>query len=75
MTDRRAVALFLLGPWFNPSFWDDVEYEIDTLDLDDFAEFEAAGDLPLDSRNDFESDLRERLRLFVRNRYSPSEVD
>ncbi len=75
MTDRRAVALVLLGPWFNPSFGDDVEYEIDTLDLDDFAEFEAAGGLPLDSRSDFERDLRERLRLFVRNRYSPSGVD
>ncbi len=75
MTDRRAVALFLLGPRFNPSFWDDVEYEIDTLDVDDFAEFEAAGGLPLEPRSDFESELRERLRLFVRNRYCPSGVD
>ena len=75
MTDRRAVTLFLLGPWFNPSFWDDVEYEIDTLDVDDFAEFEAAEDLPVDPRTDFERDLRERLGAFVRSRHNPGELD
>lgn len=69
MTDRRAVALFLLGPWFNPTFWDDVEYELETLDIDDFEEFEAAGDLPLEPRAGFESDLRERLRGFIESRY------
>ncbi len=69
MTDRRAVSLFLLGPWFNPSFWDDVDYQIETLDLDDFEEFEAAGDLPFEPRPEFESKLSERLRGFVAARY------
>ncbi len=69
MTDRRAVALFLLGPWFSPGFWDDVDYEIETLDLDDFEEFEAAGELPISPRPELEEDLRERLRPFVSTRY------
>jgi hypothetical protein len=69
MTDRRAVSLFLLGPWFNPSFWDDVEYEIDTVDVDDFVDFVAAGDVPVEPRPEFEADLRERLRAFVAARY------
>ncbi len=69
MTDRRAVSLFLLGPWFSPSFWDDVDYEIETIDRDDFEEFEAAADLPIEPRAAFESDLRERLRSFVQTRY------
>ena len=69
MTDRRAVALFLLGPWFTPSFWDDVDYEIETLDLDDFEEFEASGELPFEPRADFHADLGARLRAFVATRY------
>ena len=69
MTDRRAVSLFLLGPWFNPTFWDDVDYEIETLDLDDFEEFEAADQLPITPRASFETDLHDRLKAFVTARY------
>ncbi len=69
MTDRRAVALFLLGPWFNPTFWDDVDYEVETLDIDDLEEFEEAGGLPIEPRPEFESDLRARLGSFIESRY------
>ena len=75
MTDRRAVALFLLGPWFNPSFWDDVDYEIETLDPDDFAEFEAAEELPIEPRAEFERDLRQQLRTFGATRYGNAQDD
>ena len=73
MTDRRAVSLFLLGPWFNASFWDDVEYEIDTVDVDDFSDFVAAGEVSVEPRPEFEADLRERLRAFVAARYPRRE--
>ncbi len=69
MTDTRAVALFLLGPWFSPSFWDDVDYEIETLDLDDFEEFKASRELPFEPRAEFRTDLGVRLRAFLATRY------
>ncbi len=72
MTDRRAVAIFLLGPRFNPDFWDDVDYEVETLDPDDFAEFEAADELPLEPRPEFEHDLRRQLHTFLVTRYGRS---
>ena len=75
MTDRRAVALFLLGPWFSSSFWDDVDYEVETVDVDDLAEFEAADELPIEPRADFENDLQQRLKSFVLNRYGGSGRD
>lgn len=70
MTDRRAVALFLLGPWFNPDFWDDVDYEVEALDVDDFEEFEAAEELPFEPRPAFEADLRDRLCHLIIARYA-----
>ena len=72
MTDRRAVALFLLGPWFAPEFWDDVEYETTAVDLDDFEEFQAGEHGPA-PRPEFEEDLRARLRAFAASRYASSK--
>ena len=65
MTDRRTIALSLLAPWTNPNFWDDVEYEAETLEVDDFLEFEAAGELPFEPRSEFEAELQERLQLLI----------
>ena len=67
------MALFLLGPWFSQSFWDDVEYEIETAAADDFEEFEAAEDLSIQPRPGFEADLRERLREYIETRYTRGE--
>lgn len=75
MTDRRAVALFLLGAWFNPNFWDDVDYQVGTLDPDDLAEFEAADELPIEPRAEFEHDLRQQLGTFVATRYGQRDDD
>ena len=69
MTDKRAVALLLLGPWFNPAFWDDVEFEIDALDIDDFEEFQESGELPVEPRAEFAEDLRQRLKSYIKERY------
>ena len=69
MTDKRAVALFLLGPWFNPAFWDDVEFEVDAIDIDDFEEFQESGELPVEPREEFVEDLRQRLRGYIKARY------
>ena len=69
MTDKRAIALFLLGPWFNPAFWDDVEFDIGAVDIDDFEEFQESGQLPVEPRAEFVEDLHKRLRHYVRTRY------
>ena len=65
MTDRRTIARSLLAPWTNLIFWDDVEYEVETLEVDDFEEFEAAGELPFEPRAEFKSELQEKLRLLI----------
>ena len=72
MTDKRAVALFLLGPWFNPAFWDDVEFEVDAADLDDFEEFQESAELPIEPRPEFVEDLHQRLKGYLKARKTSS---
>ena len=72
MTDKRAVALFLLGPWFNPAFWDDVEFEVDAIDIDDFEEFQESAEFPVEPRAEFVEDLRQRLHSYIKARYGNS---
>ncbi len=56
--------------WLRSTFWDEVEYEIETLDWDDFVEFLGSDALPVPLRAEFREELRGRLREFVRRRYS-----
>jgi hypothetical protein len=51
-------------------FWDDVEREIDTLDVQDFEEFLNADTLSTEPRVGFYEELREELRPVVLARKS-----
>lgn len=67
MMDRKTLLLRAQG--FGARFWGDVEFAIETIDRDDLAEFERAGELPFEPRGSFEQELRKVLRGFVRARY------
>ncbi len=55
--------------WTARAFWDEVEYEIEAVDLYDFAEFASAAELPIEARPGFEAELRRELLDRVRRRY------
>ena len=68
MSDRRAKALDARIDQLGPGFLEQVEAEMKTLDWAEFREFLEADSLPLEPREGFERELRERLREFVRLR-------
>ena len=70
MKDDRANQLRALAAGLGPSFWDEVEYEIEQIDWLDFAEFLEADALPSEVRAEFREELRSTLQAFIRSRYS-----
>ncbi len=70
MSKQRAKQREADSHWLRSAFWDEVEVEIEALDWYDFLEFLAADSLPIPIRGEFREELRERLRDFVRERYS-----
>jgi len=70
MSEYRSKSRHAADTWAAPRFWDEVEYEVESLDLWDLADFIAADSLPIEPRPGFESELREDLRAYVRRRYS-----
>ena len=70
MSKERAKRREAESHWLRSAFWDEVEAEIEALDWYDFLEFLEADSLPVPIRAEFREELRERLRAFVRDRYS-----
>ncbi len=66
MSKERAKRREAESHWLRSAFWDEVE----ALDWHDFVEFLEADSLPIPIRGEFREELRERLRDFVRERYS-----
>lgn len=69
MNERRPRTRGTPLAWTARAFWDEVEYEIETVDPYDFAEFVGAAELPIEARPGFEEGLRRKLRDLVRRRY------
>ncbi len=70
MSKEKARQREAASQWLRSAFWDEVEAEIEALDWYDFVEFLVADSLPVPIRAEFREELRERLRAFVRDRYS-----
>ncbi len=70
MSKEKAKQREAASEWLRSAFWDEVETEIEALDWYDFLEFLEADSLPVPIRAEFREELRERLRAFVRDRYS-----
>ncbi len=73
MSERRSRTRETPMAWTARAFWDEVEYEVEAVDLYDFAEFVSAPELPIEARPGFEAGLRRKLRRKlldrVRRRY------
>lgn len=70
MTEDRKKQAPGSAYWLGPSFWDEVEFEIEATDLNDFVEFVEAESLPIEARPGFREKLLTKLRDFVRTRYT-----
>jgi hypothetical protein len=55
---------------YGRTFWDGVEREIESFDATDFADFVAAGRLPIEPRPAFREALLAHLGLAARARFS-----
>ena len=69
MSERRSRMRETPVAWTARAFWDEVEYEVEAVDLYDFAEFVSAAELPIEARPGFEAGLRRKLLDRVRRRY------
>ena len=69
MSDQRAKVLDARIEQLGAGFLEEVETEMQALDWADFLDFLEADSLPLEPREGFEEQLRERLREFVRLRH------
>lgn len=68
---EKGEKIELAPAWIRDArFWDGVEHEVEELDVHDFAEFLESGEQAIEPRPGFFEGLRERLRAFVRSRYS-----
>ena len=68
---RKAKAMEgVIRARYGASFWDAVEYEIESFDLADYALFVSAGSLPIEPRPGFREALLAHLRAAARARFS-----
>lgn len=67
-SDQSRKATAWPGPWQSPAFWAEVEQEISGINWDEFLGFLYADEVPLQPSPEFETELRGRLKSFIRRR-------